>query len=343
MPEHADTDRGGPNPPNGPSEDLLSSWKEIAVYLGTTVRSVQRWERDAKLPVRRVFHKKKASVYAFKSEIEEWRVSRDVSPELSAGLSPSLPDHPTPVFHATRFGGRFRTGLAVGVVFAVIAVAIVGYRWNVNPRASPEVTLLTSLEGVEFSPTFSPDGSRVAFSWMRPGRRDYDIYVAGIDGGTPEPLAETDSPEISPAWSRDGEKIAFLRVHRRGPQESADIVILSLDSREEEVLSTMGAAPPRPIEWLTEPYLTWTADGEGLILASGDFRTGRQGIFRFDIRTQNLDRLTSSPEGFLGDYAPNLSPDGRLLTFVRKSGMFLSDVFVQNLEDLGTPPERLTS
>ncbi len=34
--------------------DLLNSWKEIAAYMGRGVRTVQRWERDLALPVRRL-------------------------------------------------------------------------------------------------------------------------------------------------------------------------------------------------------------------------------------------------------------------------------------------------
>ena len=34
--------------------DLLNSWKEIAAYMGRGVRTLQRWERDLALPVRRL-------------------------------------------------------------------------------------------------------------------------------------------------------------------------------------------------------------------------------------------------------------------------------------------------
>jgi ElaB/YqjD/DUF883 family membrane-anchored ribosome-binding protein len=34
--------------------DVLHSWKEIAAYMGRGVRTVQRWERDLALPVRRL-------------------------------------------------------------------------------------------------------------------------------------------------------------------------------------------------------------------------------------------------------------------------------------------------
>jgi TolB-like protein/Tfp pilus assembly protein PilF len=58
------------------SDDLLDSWKEIAVCLGRDVRTVQRWEKSEGLPVRRHVHEKQGTVYAYKHEIDEWRKRR---------------------------------------------------------------------------------------------------------------------------------------------------------------------------------------------------------------------------------------------------------------------------
>jgi adenylate cyclase len=50
----------------------LDSWKEIAAYLNRGTRTVQRWERDAGLPVHRLQHEKLGSVYAYRSELDGW-------------------------------------------------------------------------------------------------------------------------------------------------------------------------------------------------------------------------------------------------------------------------------
>jgi hypothetical protein len=50
----------------------LSSWKEIAQYVGKGVRTVQRWEREAGLPVRRPQGEGKGKVLAFPEEIDGW-------------------------------------------------------------------------------------------------------------------------------------------------------------------------------------------------------------------------------------------------------------------------------
>jgi TolB-like protein/cytochrome c-type biogenesis protein CcmH/NrfG len=60
------------NPATGDSGNRLDSWKEIAAYLHRTARTVQRWERDQGLPVHRLQHKTRGSVYAYKQELDAW-------------------------------------------------------------------------------------------------------------------------------------------------------------------------------------------------------------------------------------------------------------------------------
>ena len=67
--------------------DRLDSWKEIASYLRRGLRTAQRWERDAGLPVRRVAGNGGA-VYAFRAELDTWwqRRSLDGDGPASQGV-----------------------------------------------------------------------------------------------------------------------------------------------------------------------------------------------------------------------------------------------------------------
>src|SRR6266567_4322484 len=58
------------NIPEAPGE-RLDSWKEIAAYLKRDERTVRRWEKEG-LPVHRKVHKKQASVFAYREEIDGW-------------------------------------------------------------------------------------------------------------------------------------------------------------------------------------------------------------------------------------------------------------------------------
>jgi hypothetical protein len=60
-------------------EARLDSWKEIAIYLRREIRTVQRWEQGEGLPVKRIFHRKGSSVYAFTNELDVWLASRSPS------------------------------------------------------------------------------------------------------------------------------------------------------------------------------------------------------------------------------------------------------------------------
>ena len=56
--------------------EALQSWKEIASYLKRGVRTAQRWERGAGLPVRRPRPGDRSPVFAFPEEIDQWMHSR---------------------------------------------------------------------------------------------------------------------------------------------------------------------------------------------------------------------------------------------------------------------------
>lgn len=53
-------------------QNILTSWKEIAQYLGKGVRTVQRWESEYGLPVRRATSSSHHAVLAIPQEIDAW-------------------------------------------------------------------------------------------------------------------------------------------------------------------------------------------------------------------------------------------------------------------------------
>jgi len=54
-------------------EDRLDSWKEIAKYVGKSVKTCEKWVAKLGFPVRRIDKtSRKSRVFAFKSEIDEW-------------------------------------------------------------------------------------------------------------------------------------------------------------------------------------------------------------------------------------------------------------------------------
>ena len=64
------------NAPQPSPDQRLDSWKEISAYLKRTVRTVQRWERTQGLPVHRIAHDKRSTVFAYRSELDQWWAGR---------------------------------------------------------------------------------------------------------------------------------------------------------------------------------------------------------------------------------------------------------------------------
>jgi serine/threonine-protein kinase len=99
------------NDPN----DRLDSWKAIAGYLRRTERTARRWERHEGLPIHRLSHHDRSSVYAFKSELDAWRTTR--STEI-----------PTDEADIPRRSSRRLTLVLVASLVAGVA-AFGGYLW----------------------------------------------------------------------------------------------------------------------------------------------------------------------------------------------------------------------
>ncbi len=69
------------------NDQVFSSWKEIATHLGRGVRTVQRWEQQLGLPVRRRDGAENHTVLALRSELDEWlRSKMQVRPRHMKGI-----------------------------------------------------------------------------------------------------------------------------------------------------------------------------------------------------------------------------------------------------------------
>ena len=124
--------------PESPTE-RLDSWKEIAVYLKRDLRTVRRWEGEG-LPVHRHMHKKQASVYAYKSEIDVWRNNG------RQHLAPPEPAHTGRPLTLRLLAGLAAAGFVALLAFNASNLRKVRWARNV---ALPEIGRLVDQEKVD--------------------------------------------------------------------------------------------------------------------------------------------------------------------------------------------------
>ena len=219
---------------------------------------------------------------------------------------------------------------------------------NIEPPAPP--VPLTTYPGFEQFPSFSPDGSRVAFSWDEPGKRPSSIYVKMIGPGDPVRLTTNPKGDFAPAWSPDGRFIAFLR--KRDSFHASVVVIPALGGQERELAPiTFNSAwylEHRSLRWpVPPPVLAWSADAKWLLaLEQNAPDMGTHHVIRISFETGENRRLTFPPRSiFSGDGGLAISPDGKTLAFTRTVAGFLSDIFIASLSKdllITKDPERLT-
>ncbi|HVH85701.1 MAG TPA: hypothetical protein VM912_03200, partial [Terriglobales bacterium] len=197
------------------------------------------------------------------------------------------------------------------------------------------VVPITTYPGTETSPSLSPDGTQVTFSWNGAAQQKFHIYVKAIGPGPPLQLTNTPADDGSPAWSPDAGTIAFLRDLGAGHYRVILIPALGGPERNlTEVLISEAA-------WLPPPYLSWTPDSRSLVLANKPRADGPTALFLLDVQSGERRQVTFPPAGILGDGCAAVSPDGHTLAFCRcaQFGAWLTDLYTVQL---GAGPQHET-
>ena len=227
--------------------------------------------------------------------------------------------------------------VSVGIIaLMLVATVVVWFIRFANKAPGVELTAtpLTSYPGVEDSPSFSPDGNQVAFTWNGPNQDNFDIYVKLVGPGLPLRLTKDPAGDYSPAWSPNGQSIAFLRD--LSGRRFALILVPPIGGMERKL-----AEVSSPLAF-TAPSVAWSPDGGWLAVIDQGAPNEPFGVFLLSIETNEKRRLTSPPPNSSADYNPTFSPDGRALAFVRlKANALSGDIYVlplsSSLQPQGEP------
>jgi TolB protein len=202
--------------------------------------------------------------------------------------------------------------------------------------------------------------TRIAYvlQYKRDGQTRYRLEIADADGHRPQTVLDSPEPLLSPAWSPDGKKLAYVSFESRKPA----IIVQNLMTQERMVLARFKGLNGAPA-WspdgtrmaltlsqdgnpeiyvmnLLDKKLTrltqdnaidtearWAPDGQSLIFTSD--RGGSPQIYRLDIASRDVKRLT-----YDGSFNARgaISPDGRYLAMVHRERGQTFQIAIQDLD-----------
>jgi len=209
-----------------------------------------------------------------------------------------------------------RAALVIGVTAVAAAVVAAVLLLRREPRATGPVRIIpiTTFPGNEVSPAVSPDGTRVAFTWERPGEKPA-IWVKLVDSATPLRLTKPSGADRYPAWSPDGQEIVFARV---ADGRCSLSVVPALGGPVRTLADCGKGEGVRP---------SWSPDGRAIALPARA-PNGRWRIELLDVASGARKALTAPPAEIDGDWDPSFSPDGRSIAFVRTLTDGVDDLWI---------------
>src|SRR5205085_2942219 len=209
--------------------------------------------------------------------------------------------------------------LIVAVGGIILSVKFFSHQVATEPEAKsgaiPPVVLrttqITSSQGLDMHPSFSPDGNSIAYTSEHNG--SFEIYVKQLTPGGREILLTSDGQQnLQPAWSPDGQRIAYYSKTRGGiwivpalggnarqltesgsnPAWSHDGSLIAFQSvATGEMIGGQNALPPSTI-WIIPTqggtarqitqqgnptgghgYPAWSPDGKRIAFSAGDFNS----------------------------------------------------------------------
>lgn len=237
---------------NRSPEERLDSWKAIAAYLGRGVRTVQRWEREDGLPVHRLAHEKRGSVYAHRQEVDAWWESRRVTHSSSASTVAATDATAQPGLERLTWMSAATFWPALSSDGRLLAYVSDAGRDGTSPQIwlhqiGGSAACLTSGTAERSHLAFSADDTRFVFTATDDSGQN--VYAMPTLGGEPRVLkraARAGRP------SPDGRWLAYVAL-----DEPAGVRIAAMDGSSERTI-----APS-----LTDvAFAVWSPDSRRLLI-----------------------------------------------------------------------------
>ncbi len=143
--------------------------------------------------------------------------------------------------------------------------------------------------------------TRIAYV-VQLARDRFELHIADADGANAQPALRSREPIMSPAWSADGTRLAYVSFETGKPV----VYVHAIATGERRVLANFRGSNSAP---------AWAPDGKSLAVVLT--RDGLSQIYSISADGSNVQRLTRSA-GI--DTEPVFSPDGRFIYFTSDRG-----------------------
>ncbi len=146
--------------------------------------------------------------------------------------------------------------------------------------------------------------TRIAYILVNQASKQYPyaLEIADADGYNPKTLVLSKEPMMSPAWSPDGKRLAFVSFEKK----QSEIYIIDVGTGRRELIARFPGINGAP---------NWSFDNRSLAVVLS--KDGSPKIYTIDLLTKQLKNIT---QGMNIDTEPAFEPDGRSLLFTSNRG-----------------------
>lgn len=145
--------------------------------------------------------------------------------------------------------------------------------------------------------------TRIAYIVYKKGHAfPYQLMTADYDGYNETPLVKSTQPIMTPAWSPDGSRLAYVSFENRTPA----IFVQNINSKKRTKLSSFTGLNSSP---------SWSPDGTKIAMTLS--KDGHPDIYYYDLNLGKFFRITSDPAI---DTEPTFSADSKNLFFTSDRG-----------------------